>query len=258
MKVLIGNRELIYKVMAACFATVGVKPRVAEVGVLKGGNAQVMDTLLQPATLHLIDAWSKEPLQEYVKNNAHRAWTENISAFADYFGGPLDEQATFDSLYHEVVQKFADKPYVEIVRASSLDAAKILRERPQPPRFDLLYLDASHQYETVLDDLLLYHEFVSEDGVIQMNDCCHSKDGIKQNLGVLEATVKFMKMSDFVSVLTTNTDYTDVLLVRRGSKMLGVIDNVVNANDITYVEVPPQLLGALTIRSGKRVNPSFC
>ncbi|NCX94652.1 MAG: class I SAM-dependent methyltransferase, partial [Gammaproteobacteria bacterium] len=101
-------------------------------------------------------------------------------------------------------------------------------------------------------------DFVPEDGVIQMNDCCHSKDGLKQNLGVLEATVKFLKMSEFVPVLTTNTDYTDVLLARRNSKLINVIDTIVNVNDINYVEVPSQLLGALTIKSGRRVNPSFC
>lgn len=258
MKVLIGTRELIYRVMGASFTSIGVRPRVAEVGVLKGGNAQVMEELLSPSTLHLIDSWSKDPIQEYVNNNSHRAWTENISAFANYYGGPLDEQSTFDNLYQEVTRKFSDKPHVTIIRASSLEAVKILKKYPTPPLFDLLYLDASHQYETVLDDLLLYQEFVPPDGVIQMNDCCHSKDGLKQNLGVLEATVKFLKMSDFVAVLTTNTDYTDVLLARRDSKLVGVIDAVVNSNDITYVEVPPQLLGALTIRSGRRINPSFC
>lgn len=259
MKVIIGDRSLIYSIASASFASCDIRPHIAEVGVLRGENAQTMIDILSPASCHLIDAWSIDAFKDYHRNNSHRPWVSDITNFSWYFGGPLDKQSTFDNLYQEVVTKFASNPQIKIVRANSLDAINILKQQSvQPPAFDLLYLDASHQYETVLDDLLLYQEFVSPDGVIQMNDCCHSNEGVIQNLGVLEATAKFLKMSDFIPVLVTHTNFTDVLLARRNSKLVNVIDKIVNVNDITYVELPPQLLGALKIRPGRKFNLSFC
>jgi hypothetical protein len=256
MKVLNSNRVLIYQILDACFKACKVKPTIAEVGVLKGENAEVIDKIFSPESLYLIDAWSPEGFSDYNKNNAHRHWVADINEYAYYFGGSLSDQSTFDNLYQGVIERFETKDHVKIMRCSSFDAHRYLSDNITSA-FHLIYIDASHQYETVLDDLMFYKDFLSHDGVLQLNDCCHSELGIKQNLGVLEAVVKFTKMTDYVPVAITNTDWSDVILVRKDSQLIPLIDQIINQSDISYVEIPPQLLGALKVRNGVKQNLSF-
>ncbi len=258
MKVLIGNRELIYGIVNAAFKSTNITPTIGEFGVLDGSNALKLYDIFSPQSMYLIDSWSSDMTQEYVKNNAHRPWVDDIEKYASYFGGSLFDQSTFDRLFDKVTTKFRDLANVRILRCNTNTAIPQLVDiTGSSLKFDYLYVDASHQYETVLDDLLGCETLLSGDGFLQLNDCCHSAEGLKQNLGVLEAAVKFCKLKDFVPVLVTNTDFSDVLLVRKTSNSKGLIDQLVINNDITYVELPHQLLGAMTVAYGKRTNLSF-
>ena len=258
MKVLFAGREAIYGILRSSFETLGVQPRIAELGVLDGTNAARLRELIAPSAMFLVDAWSKDAFVDYRKANAHRSWVDDLDRYAEYFGGSLDDQATFDRLHDAVVARFSGLGDVKIIRSSTAGARDPLLRSLNGDRLDLVYVDASHQYETVLDDLLMYGELVSADGALQLNDCCHSAAGVRQNLGVLEAAVKFCKMSDFVPALLTNTDWTDLLLVRRQSNLRRAIDEIVARSDLAFVEIPNQLLGAATVRYGKRANLSFC
>lgn len=198
-------------------------------------------------------------MAEFRKTNSHRDWVHSSDRFVAYFGGPLNEQSTFDRLYEQVHSRFAADDRVHLIRDTSDGGCKSLRDRLQPtPVLDYVYVDASHQYETVLDDLLMYGQLVAPNGLMQLNDCCHSEDGVRQNLGVLEAATKFCKMTDFVPAMLTNTNWSDLVLVRRGSAMMHTIDQVVLRADVLYVELPAALLPAATVRSGTRDNLAFC
>lgn len=258
MKVLNADRRLIYSILNAAYSSQGIKPKLMELGVLTGNNASTMFEVLAPEVMYLVDSWSCEPAVEYKRANAHRPWVDDPEKYAEYYGGPLSDQATFDRLYQKTVQLFSNKSNVQIVRASTRDAASQLKASGVA-NLDMIYVDANHQYETVFDDLLEYQHFLNEDnGCLQLNDCCHSELGMKQNLGVLEAAVKFCKLTNFTPVLLTNTDWTDILLARKNSLICQLIDQVVMMNDITFVELPAQLLGAMHVRYGqKRVNLSF-
>jgi hypothetical protein len=253
-----SGRKLIYQLVNAAFQSAQIKPSAAELGVLKGENAEMIFRELSPVQFYLIDSWSKDAFLDYKENNKHRPWVDDIDDYAKYFGGSLDAQSTFDKLFAEAVQKFKDKKTVSVMRYSSRDALPHLQKMlGEKNKLDYIYVDASHQYETVLDDLIEYQQFLQPNGLFQLNDCCHSAQGVKQNLGVLEATVKFCKMAEFVPVLLTNTDFTDVVLARKSSPMLETIDQVILSNRVDFVEVPDQLFGALKVRSGKRDNLSF-
>jgi hypothetical protein len=258
MKVLIGLRSLIYQIVTAAFQSVNIKPKAAELGVLDGKNAEVIYKTMAPEKMYLIDSWSKEIFVDYNTNNAHRDWVDNNEKYAFYFGGALSNQATFDNLHKKTVDRFYGRGDVEIIRAGTRDALPLLKQSlGRDGKLDLIYVDASHQYETVLDDLMEYERLLSTHGFMQLNDCCHSADGMRQNLGVLEAAVKFCKATDFIPVLVTNTDWTDVLLVKKDSPMIKVVDQIVMINDISFVELPYQLFGALQVRYGKQKNLSF-
>ena len=259
MKVCKITRETIYQLLDIAFKHLEIRPRIAELGVLKGQNAQRMMDILQPEKLVLVDSWSPHFLNEDRERNSKRPWVADANHVADYYGGPLTEQATYDRLYEGVRSRFANHPNVTIVRERCENAvAKMSEIANSEGAFHLIYVDANHSYEAVFDDLMYYKDLVSDRGVFQLNDCSHSTGGIMQNLGVLEAVVKFVKMTDFVPVVLTHTDWSDLLLIRKGNPLIELIDRIIVGNAISFVEVPPQLLGAAKIVSGASVNISFC
>lgn len=257
MKVCNVRREAFYAVTRRALDALGVRPRVMELGVLRGENAATLDRILSPELMVLVDAWSSVAFQDYANVNAHRPWVTPMDDYSDYFGGRVSEQATFDRLFAEVRARFAGAGHVRILRGDTRSAAAQIRSSAMMPRgFELVYVDANHQYETVFDDLMLYAPFVSSNGVLQLNDCCHSEAGVRQNLGVLEAVTRFVKVTDFAPVALTNTDFSDLLLARRGSAVMRELERVIDLSRMPYVEVPDPLLGAARIR-GPRGNLSF-
>lgn len=248
MKVLIGGRHLVYEILSLCFGKLQVRPKIAELGVLKGDNAAAIDQLLRPSELFLVDAWSAKETHAFAQRNHDKDWV------TQYYGGPLQEQATYDALFRGVSERFSGKAHVKIIRGSSRDALPRLR---QFGKFDLVYVDADHAYEQVFADLTAYQELLGPQGVFQLNDCCHSPLGVSINLGVLEAVVKFCKVSDFCPAILTSTDFSDVLLVRRNSRIASLVHEEVNGHQLPYVEVPEQLLGAARVVHGKTTNLSF-
>lgn len=257
MKVCNVQRDTLYAVLNRCHRELRIRPRVIELGVLRGDNAQRLNEVLAPELLLLVDAWSSAAMAEYTRVNAHRDWVDDIDVYAQYFGGPASEQETFDRLHRQVCERFAGQGNVRILRADTRDAlARIRSADPAGRGFDLIYVDANHQYETVFDDLMACRDLVSDCGVLQLNDCCHSDAGVRQNLGVLEAVVRFVKVTEFVPVALTNSDFSDLILARRGSPVIDAIDRVIDRHGVPYVEVPHQLLGAARVR-GRRPNISF-
>lgn len=123
-----------------------------------------------------------------------------------------------------------------------------MRDRHGDGAFDFIYVDANHQYEYVLRDLLYYQHLLSADGVMMLNDCCHSQKGMNQNLGVLEAVGNFMKRADFTPIALTSTDMSDLIIAREGSAVAKALDAAIDASDIGFVEVMPQMLPAAHIR----------
>lgn len=259
MKVIEADREIFYSILGVAFKHLELEPTAVEVGVLKGENSAKILEKLSPTKFYLIDQWNVDAFRDYRNNNDHRNWVTKIDDFAFYFGGSLTDQTTFDALYNHVVERFKDNENVSIIRESSLSAANKLKELGVE-NINLAYIDASHQFETVLDDLLAYHSLVDSNfGCIQLNDCCYSEIGNKQNLGVLEAAVRFCKMTNFEPIALVNRHWTDVLLTSRHSKLNQLIDNIFINSDIPYVEIPNSLFGSLMVKEGtRRGNISFC
>lgn len=259
MKVVNISRSDVYKIVRLTFDYLQIRPIIVELGVLRGENALDMLAVFEPRSMFLIDSWSAQLHEEYVSWASGRPWMASANAFEGYYGGPLSEQATYDRNHESTMEKFAQHPEVAIIRLSTFAAREIVRQNlGNGYGLDLLYVDASHQYQDVLRDLMLYSELVAPDGIIQLNDCCHSDEGVRQNLGVLEAVTKFCKMTEFVPLLITNTDWSDVVLARKGSQMARIADIAVDTVGVSYVEVPPSMLGAARVRSGARPNLSFC
>jgi hypothetical protein len=111
------------------------KPRVVEIGSYVGNFAE--ELLKSHDTLHLtmVDVWLPETVNEDSVSEKHQ--TKHSAEGAE-------------DMYESVKKRFA--PFgsrVEIVREYSPDAAKFFREAT----FDLVYIDACHQFKPVRDDI---------------------------------------------------------------------------------------------------------
>ena len=251
MKIIDNDRETLFQILSTIYEVNGIVPKIAEVGVLKGKNAVNMYNVLSPKRMFLIDSWSAEKTIAAGVATEHRSWmSQNLSDYEFYYGGPLDEQKTHDAIYNEAQSRFLGKDNIEFVRADSLDGFDFLKKNHHTD-FDFIYVDANHHYEHVLDDLMFYKELLKEDiGCFQLNDCCHSKQGVLQNLGVLEAANKFCKINDFIPVIAVNRDFTDVILAPRNSSIASAINETVEGSKVSYVEVPNELFPNLSIKVG--------
>ncbi|MBV4536966.1 MULTISPECIES: class I SAM-dependent methyltransferase [Pseudomonas] len=258
MKVCSATRENFYSLLGAVFQALDKRPVVAELGVLRGENALKLRAALAPERMVLIDSWSKASNEAYSPFEELPSWVSPVDAYEYYYGGSLHDESTWDRLYDECAAKFVDMPEVTMIRSDTIGGIEKVRQQTGIQQFDLVYVDANHQYEYVLRDMMRYQEFLGEDGIMMLNDCCHSENGTKQNLGVLEALGSFLKRSDFIPVAMTNTDWSDVILVRRNSMLVQLVDMALANSDVPYVEIPHQLITAARVVYGaQRHNISF-
>ena len=224
--------------------------RACEVGVLKGDNATRIYEELKPKSFFLIDKW--EPINFYEdgenKDSYFHEFLKGDAKYQDkvkkYFGGELTDKITFDRLYEKVEKEFREKKGSRILREDSITALKNLRREIPDFTLDYCYIDANHDYEYALNDLLYHKDVISTTGIFQLNDCCHSSDGVKQDLGVLEATIKFCKIANFVPVAITNTNWSDVILTSCDSPVLAYLNHIFETSNISFVEIPDSLLGS--------------
>lgn len=258
MKVCDIDRNLMYTVLRHGFGALQVRPRIVELGVCKGDNARQLLDRLDPELLVLVDAWSTTSHRDYCPFDPLPAWIDPPEAYDFCFGGPTWDQTTWDRLHDGCQQRFAGEARARIVRASTADAVPAVRELGGALPFDLVYVDASHQYEYVLRDLMLYQDLVAPDGAFVLNDCCHSEAGLRQNMGVLEAVGNFVKRSDFTPVAITNTDCSDMILTRKGSLLEQALHWSLVNSDVALVDVSAQLLpAARLVRGDQRAHLSF-
>lgn len=248
MKVVSCYREGLYAIVASAFQSQNRRPAIIELGVLNGNNAALLMEMLNPKRAVLVDSWSAAVSRSYLEFDEQPPWLLPLDAplFEGYYGGSVSDQSTFDRLYETVSTRFQGRSDVEIMRNDTISAYGDLRNR-YGQSFDFIYVDANHNYEYVLRDLLYYQHLLAHDGVIMLNDCNHSMNSIQMNLGVLEAVGNFIKRSEFIPVAMTNNDGSDLVIAREGSQMAKALDAALDASDLFVVEVPPQLLPAVHV-----------
>lgn len=262
MKVVHLARKDFYVILGVAYKALNVNPRLMEVGVLRGENALAMHRAIAqhatPSLMLLIDSWSADVTKGWDPFEGKAPpWLAPQESKNAYYGGSIYEQSTYDSLYAACMENVKDLPGVKVIRDSSMGALEQIEQVSGPGKFDLCYIDATHQYEYVLRDLMYYQNFVGENGCLMLNDCCHSPASMSLNFGVLEAVSNFLKRAPFRPVALTATDFSDLMLVRHGSRLGELLDNIFIRNAISFVEVPDQLLPAAKVVPGERVNISF-
>ncbi len=243
MKVLFSrDKTQLYHIMHDCFRAKHIQPKILEIGVLNGHNADYMHQLFNPSHMMLIDAWTAFSSQhnEWAE---HRPYMNKIQTMSKYFGGDPRQQSTFDVLYHKTCSLFQNKENIHIVKENSIKAHKQAEDFVKNVgAFNFIYIDGNHYFENVFDDLMLYHPYLSHYGAIQLNDVGYSFSTMRQNIGVLEAIVRFIKATDFVPIIMTNSDHCDLILTRKTSPVVKHV-GILAATRFDFVEIPNQILG---------------
>lgn len=121
---------------------------IVEIGVFRGASSQLFRSLFPEATLYLVDPWRLS--DEYLTKEA----------------GPIARsQDIYERAYQEVVLRFANDPKTEIIRQTSIEAAKGL-----PNNLDLVFIDANHSYPSVKQDIAAWLPKMQKRGILSGHD----------------------------------------------------------------------------------------
>ncbi len=154
---------------------------IAEIGVYRGLNAKRLRSLFPQAELYLIDPWIIYP--------------ENKEPEAGSI--TLDDDEMTDA-YERVVKQFGNDPLTKIIRKKSEDAINDVKE------LDIVFIDGNHSYDSVMQDINLWHGKVREGGILAGHDY-----GVPGLEGVKKAVDKSFGDDVFIG-----SDYTWLKLIR--------------------------------------------
>ncbi len=247
MKVVDCGRARLYDIVGEVFAAAGRRPAMIELGVHKGDNALRLMEALRPRHSVLVDAWSAEALATYSHFDKLPPWILPLTAFERYFGGSLSDQATFDRTYETACQRFDGRSDVEIIRADTISGFAQVRDRHGDGAFDFIYVDANHQYECAARPALLPAPAVGRrrDDAERLLPQPEGHEPEPRRAG---GRRKLHEAGGFHAVALTSTDMSDLIIAREGSAVAKALDAAIDASDIGFVEVMPQMLPAAHIR----------
>lgn len=165
---LIRKHRACYLKFIAMIHKIQVKS-IAEIGVFRGKNAEVLREQFPDAHLYLIDPWM--PTQEYLDSGS--AVSEDIKVY--------------EKAHQRVLRLFENDPKATLIQRTSQKAASLL-----PNHLDLVFIDANHAYESVKKDILTYRPKIRPVGILSGHNY-----GRKRLPGVKQAVQEILK-DDFI------------------------------------------------------------
>ena len=126
---------------------------ICEVGVFKGSNLIKLLKTAQPTLIYGIDNWDNTGISNH-----------HISSNIDP-----------NEMYNNLKQIEIDNYNLKIIKGLSVDTAKNFPDR----FFDFIYLDASHDYSSVKNDIKAYWPKVKINGILAGHDYSSRKCGLK-------------------------------------------------------------------------------
>ena len=143
----------------------------AELGVWKGdSSAKFLDRAIH---IHLVDSWSPVAYEESDEWGDYDAYLDRYSKLV----GSNDPKAFikyYDKIYEDVVKRFSNKP-VTIHRMTTNEWFESFDKQ-----LDWIYVDASHSYDGVLNDLRRSWKLIKIGGVLFGDDFSDKKAAVKK------------------------------------------------------------------------------
>lgn len=221
-----------------------------EIGVYRGDFSQKILDLCSPSTLHLVDNWRFDAVEHNPEGDAN----ENFAGFSgkihwQHFGD--DPNATQEQNYQYVKGRFAHAANVKIIRAKSAEAIRSFADA----QFDVMYIDANHQYEYVLRDLMDARRKLKPGGIMMLNDFYEGPGGAEQNLGVIGAVNTFVKRTGFTYLAMSHGSYADVTLTDDpGSPFVKEFLANLNNSDLAFIGIPDALVPNIQYKLYRKQN----
>jgi SAM-dependent methyltransferase len=143
---------------------------IAELGVFRGDFSEQILEACKPKKLVLIDLWPDQPIQ-----------------CGDADGNHLEFQ-NGKQLHSQVVSKFNKMDVVRILHGLT----NLIKSYPEN-YFDMVYIDADHSYNAVLNDLINAYRVTKPDGIIMGHDYSYNLEKTKNThyFGVSDAVSRF-------------------------------------------------------------------
>jgi hypothetical protein len=160
---------------------------VAEIGVQRGEFANLILQITEPKHLYLIDCWERQDNRVYCDTANDR---------------------DHDEFYNHVKSMFASNPNVTILRMYSDEAVKLFQDE----RFDWIYLDANHCYESVAQDLVMWWPKIKAGGFF-----CGHDYVLGQGFGVHEAVNEFLDQQQLPLHFLTTGDFWESWGIKKGN-----------------------------------------
>jgi predicted O-methyltransferase YrrM len=161
----IGDDEMEYLAQSAAKSKV-----IAEIGSWKGRSTSAMADNTT-GKIYAVDTWAGSPEHTEILRDKDSDW-----------------------LFNEFKKNMAGLN-VEPIRMTSLDAAKYFAE--QEIKFDLIFIDANHDFAAVNADILAWRPLLNENGIL----CGH--DFVSGWFGVIQAVQKNISSFRVISTLWT-------------------------------------------------------
>lgn len=154
---------------------------IAEVGSWMGRSTTALAGNT-PGKVYAVDTWMGSP--------EHRALPKHIDEnYARSLNLGLLEGKDDDWLFNIFLKNVEGLP-IEPVRMASVEAAKMFAEKGQT--FDLIFIDANHDYENVSADILAWRPLLNPNGIICGHDFCRAWEGVIR--AVTELVPKFKQI----------------------------------------------------------------
>ena len=132
----------IYKALDLLDCRVGI-----EIGVRKGQNLKNLAKNTKWETLYGLDCWKEDPTRPEI----------NDASF---------KQVDLNNQYQSCVDYAKTNPKVKIVRNFSYEGSQEFEDN----YFDFIYIDAAHDYDSVVEDLNAWWPKLKEDGIFSGHD----------------------------------------------------------------------------------------
>ena len=231
----------------------------AEIGVAEGAFAAAILEAAEPRELHLIDPWSNlESGSGLLQAGSMLADVEEAIEHGVEPDAP-PPNSMGDAILANVTARFEGDPRVRLHRQYSYKAAAGFPEE----YFDFVYIDGNHHYEFVLRDLQDFASRLKPGGLLFGHDFFENEFARKQNYGVVEAVLAFLKRSNFRFLMLTSEHFSTFCLARRLDGFAGEFLGNVLDSKLEIVEIPDAIVGHYRDKAFKRRNgtvkriPSF-
>jgi predicted O-methyltransferase YrrM len=164
----------------------GLTDTAVEVGTYRGAFAHHW-LLHWPGTLYCVDAWQHRPAADDLLNHT---------------------QSEMDECFEQAKARLAEFAHRNvIIRQWSLAAAA--RFAIEEEEFDAVYLDAAHDYDSVVADLAAWYPLVKSGGILAGHDYLNGTcaEGWPADFGVKQAVDEFAAREGLTIHTTTHESF---------------------------------------------------